>query len=58
MYHLIEGYETNDFAIAPRSVALDEEACRGGIALIVSSSSILVIPVWCLSLYGDNCVWA
>ena len=58
MYHLIEGYETNDFAIAPRSVALDEEACRGGIALLVSSASILVIPGRGLSLYGDNCVWA
>jgi len=30
MYHLIEGYEINSFAIAPRPIVLDEEACRGG----------------------------
>ena len=58
MYHLIEGYEINSFAIVLRPIVLGEEVCRGGIALIVSSSSILVIPVWCLSLHGDNCVWA
>ena len=29
MYHLIEGYEINSFAIAPRPIVLDEEVCRG-----------------------------
>ena len=30
MYHLIEGYEINSFAIVLHPIVLDEEACRGG----------------------------
>ena len=44
MYHLIEGYEINSFAIVLRPIVLDEEACRGCRVLIVSSSSIADYP--------------
>ena len=29
MYHLIEGYEINSFAIVLHPIALGEEVCRG-----------------------------
>ena len=44
MYHLIEGYEINSFAIVLQPIVLDKEACRGGRSLIVSSSSIADYP--------------